>query len=30
LVFNINLSALPQLPADTYSGTLRIQAQATP
>ena len=30
LAFNINLSSLPQLPADTYSGTLTIQAQATP
>ena len=30
LTFNINLSSLPQLPADTYSGTLNIQAQATP
>ena len=30
LTFNINLSALPQLPADTYSGTLQLQAQATP
>jgi hypothetical protein len=30
LTFNINLSTLPQLPADTYSGTLNIQAQATP
>ncbi len=26
--FNINLSALPNLPAATYSGTLTIQAQA--
>src|SRR5207253_2283048 len=30
LTFNINLTTLPQLPADTYSGTLNIQAQATP
>jgi hypothetical protein len=30
LTFNIDLSSLPQLPADTYSGTLMIQAQATP
>jgi hypothetical protein len=30
LTFNINLSTLPQLPADTYTGTLNIQAQATP
>ncbi len=30
LTFNINLSTLPQLPADTYTGTLDIQAQATP
>jgi hypothetical protein len=30
LAFNINLSSLPQLPADTYSGTLNIQAQSTP
>jgi hypothetical protein len=30
--FNIDLSTgtLPQLPADTYTGTLNIQAQATP
>ena len=26
----LNLTTLPQLPADTYTGTLRIQAQATP
>lgn len=26
--FNMNLSALPNLPADSYSGTLFIQAQA--
>ena len=26
----LNLTSLPQLPADTYTGTLRIQAQATP
>jgi len=32
MTFNINLSGgtLPQLPAATYSGTLNIQAQATP
>ncbi|MGH9521011.1 MAG: hypothetical protein ACRD3E_00605 [Terriglobales bacterium] len=30
LSFNINLSSLPQLPADTYNGTLNIQAQSTP
>jgi len=32
MAFNINLSGgtLPQLPAGTYSGTLNIQAQATP
>lgn len=30
LTFNIDLSSLPQLPADTYTGTLSIQAQATP
>jgi hypothetical protein len=30
LTFNINLSTLGQLPADTYTGTLNIQAQATP
>jgi len=30
LTFNINLTSLPQLPADTYTGTLNIQAQATP
>ncbi len=28
LAFNINLSALPQLPADTYIGTVNIQVQA--
>lgn len=28
--FNLNLTALPNLNADTYSGTLNIQAQATP
>jgi hypothetical protein len=28
LILNINLSSLPQLPADTYSGTLFLQAQA--
>jgi hypothetical protein len=30
MAFNINLSALGQLPAGTYTGTLNIQAQATP
>jgi hypothetical protein len=32
MAFNINLTGgtLPQLPAATYSGTLNIQAQATP
>jgi hypothetical protein len=30
MVFNINLSSLGQLPAGTYTGTLNIQAQATP
>jgi hypothetical protein len=32
MVFNINLTGgtLPQLPANTYTGTLNIQAQATP
>jgi len=32
MAFNIDLSAgtLPQLPAGTYTGTLNIQAQATP
>lgn len=30
MVYNINLSTLPQLPAATYTGTLNIQAQATP
>jgi hypothetical protein len=32
MAFNINLTggSLPQLPAATYSGTLNIQAQATP
>ncbi len=30
MLFNINLTALPQLPAGTYTGTLNIQAQATP
>ena len=28
--FNLNLSALPNLNADTYGGTLNVQAQATP
>lgn len=30
LAFNINLGSLTQLSADTYNGTLHIQAQATP
>jgi hypothetical protein len=32
MAFNIDLSGgtLPQLPASTYTGTLNIQAQATP
>jgi hypothetical protein len=32
MAFNINLATgtLPQLPANTYTGTLNIQAQATP
>lgn len=30
MAFNINLSTLAQLPANTYTGTLNIQAQATP
>jgi len=30
LALNINLSTLPGLPADSYSGTLFIQAQAVP
>lgn len=30
LAFNINLGSLTQLAADTYNGTLHIQAQATP
>jgi hypothetical protein len=30
LAFNMNLSALPNLPVDSYSGTLFIQAQAAP
>ena len=32
MTFNIDLSTgtLPQIPADTYTGTLNIQAQATP
>jgi hypothetical protein len=30
MTFNINLTTLPQLPASTYTGTLNIQAQATP
>lgn len=28
MLFNINLSTIPQLPAGTYTGTLNIQAQA--
>jgi len=30
LAFNLNLGSLLTLPADTYNGTLHIQAQATP
>ena len=30
VTFNIDLSGTPQLPADTYNGTLTIQAQAAP
>jgi len=30
MAFNINLGSLAQLPAGTYTGTLNIQAQATP
>src|SRR5215467_10784864 len=30
MVFNINLTTLPQLPAAAYTGVLNIQAQATP
>jgi hypothetical protein len=30
MAFNINLTTLAQLPANTYTGTLNIQAQATP
>jgi hypothetical protein len=30
MAFNINLTTLAQLPAATYTGTLNIQAQATP
>jgi hypothetical protein len=30
LTWNINLSTTPQLPAATYTGTVNIQAQATP
>ncbi len=30
MAFNINLSTLGQLPANIYTGTLNIQAQATP
>jgi hypothetical protein len=30
MAFNIDLSGVPQLPAAAYTGTLNIQAQATP
>lgn len=30
VAFNIDLSSLPQLPPDDYSGVITIQAQATP
>jgi hypothetical protein len=30
LAYNIDTTVVPQLPADTYIGTLNIQAQATP
>lgn len=30
LAYNIDTTVVPQLPADTYVGTLNIQAQATP
>lgn len=30
LAFNINLASLPGLPADSYSGTLFLQAEASP
>ena len=30
VTFNVDLSGTPQLPADTYNGTLTIQAQAAP
>jgi hypothetical protein len=30
LTWNINTTAVPQLPAATYTGTVNIQAQATP
>lgn len=30
LAYNIDTTKVPQLPADTYVGTLNIQAQATP
>ena len=30
LAYNIDTTTVPQLPADTYTGTLNIQAQATP
>ena len=30
LAYQIDTTVVPQLPADTYIGTLNIQAQATP
>jgi hypothetical protein len=30
LTWNINTTGVPQLPAATYTGTVNIQAQATP
>jgi hypothetical protein len=30
LAYNIDTTVVPQLPADSYAGTLNIQAQATP
>jgi hypothetical protein len=30
LTWNINTTGIPQLPANTYTGTVNIQAQATP
>jgi hypothetical protein len=30
LAYNIDTTVVPQLPADTYTGVLNIQAQATP